>query len=85
MTIHEHSEEQEVRQYTHTRTSHRNLQPDRCGPVLPLATTSLDFTSLPLILHTSVEGKLINLCMSYRLEMKLFFILKLVPNRGFRL
>jgi hypothetical protein len=32
-----------------------------------------------------VEGKLINLFMSYRLEMKLFFILKLVENRGFHL
>jgi hypothetical protein len=61
------------------------LEPDRCGPVMPLATTSLDFTPLPLILHASVEGKLINLCMSYRLEMKFFFILKLVANRGFRL
>jgi hypothetical protein len=54
------------------------LEPDRCGPVMPLATTSLDFTPLPLILHASVEGKLINLCMSYRLEMKFFFILKIV-------
>jgi hypothetical protein len=61
---------------------HRNLQPDHCGPVLPLATYSLDFT--PCFTHTSVEGKLINLCMSYRLEMKFFFILKLVANRGFR-
>jgi hypothetical protein len=79
ITIHEHSEKQEVRQYTHSRTPHQNLQPDRCGPVLPLATTNLDFTPTLLpILHThsvSVDGTLINLLMSYRLEMKLFFIL----------
>ena len=80
ITIHEHS-----------RTPHRNLQPDRCGPVLPLATTNLDFTPPPnplTILHTntvSMEGKLINLLMSYRLELKLFFILKLVANPGFHL
>jgi hypothetical protein len=48
---------------------------DQCCPELQLA-----YISPP-----SVEGKLINLCMSYRLEMKLFFILKLVANRGFRL
>jgi hypothetical protein len=30
----------------YTRTPHQNLQPDRCGPVLPLATTSLDFNPL---------------------------------------
>ena len=74
----------EVRQYTHTRTPHRNLQPDRCGPVIHLATISLDFTS-PHFTYTSVEDKLINMFMSYRLEMKCFFILKLVANRGFRL
>jgi len=65
------------RQYTHSRTPHRNLQSDRCGPVLPLT-----------ILHThpvSVDGKLINLLMSYRLELKLFFILKLVAHPGFHL
>jgi hypothetical protein len=43
------------------------------------------YTNTTSVTHTSVEGKLINLCMSYRLEMKLFFILKLVANRGFRL
>jgi len=56
--------------------------------MLPLATIDFDFTpSLP-ILHThpvSVDGKLINLFMSYRLELKLFFILKLVANPGFHL
>jgi hypothetical protein len=51
-----------------------------------LATTSLDFTPpFPHFTHTSVEGKLINLCMSYRLEMKFFLILKLLANRSFRL
>jgi hypothetical protein len=44
ITIHEHSEKQEVRQYAHSRTPRRNLQPDSCGPVLPLATNNLDFT-----------------------------------------
>jgi hypothetical protein len=64
------------------------MQPVHCEPVLPLTTTSLDFT-LPHphrhFTQTSVEGKLIKLCMSYRLEMKFFFILELVANRGFRL
>ena len=76
------------RQYTHSRTPHRNLQSDRCGPVLPLATTNLNFTPPLPILYThpvSVDGKLINLLMSYRLEMKLLFILKLVSNPGFHL
>jgi len=41
----------EIKDIKHTRIPHRNLQPDRCGPVLPLATTSLDFIP-PSILHT---------------------------------
>ena len=62
------------------------MQHDHCGTVLPIATTSLDFTHPPPhFTHITVEGKLINLCMSYRLEMKFLFILKLVANRGFRL
>ena len=64
-------------------TPHRNLQPDRCGSVLPLATTNLD--SPPHFTHTSLTSKLIDLCMSYRLEMKIFLILKLIAKRGFRL
>jgi hypothetical protein len=47
ITIHGHSEKQEVRQYAHSRTPHQNLQPDRCGPVLPQATTNLNFTPYP--------------------------------------
>ena len=49
-----------------------------------LATTSLDFTPFHFT-HTSVEGMRINLCMSYRLEMIFFFILKLVTNALFYL
>ena len=44
ITINGHNAKQQVRQYTHSRTPNQNLQPDRCGPVLPLATTNLEFT-----------------------------------------
>jgi hypothetical protein len=62
------------------------MQHDHYGTVLPLTTISLDFIpTTPHFTHTSVADKLINLCMSYRLEMKFSVILKLVANRGFRL
>ena len=62
------------------------MQHDHYGTVLPLTTINLDFIPpTPHFTHTSVEGKLINLCISYRLEMKFSVILKLVANRGFRL
>jgi hypothetical protein len=65
----EHSEEKEVRQYTHTRTPHRNLQPDRCGPVLSLA-TSLD-GSLALV-RRSISQKV-----HYFLQFRYFVVLYL--------
>jgi hypothetical protein len=81
ITINGHSKaKQQVRQYTHSRIPYRNLQPDSCRPVLPLATTNLDFTPTPSLFYTRILYPVINLLMSYRLELKLFAILKLVAN-----
>jgi hypothetical protein len=76
----------EVRQYnTNNWTPHLNLKPDPCAPVLPLAKTSLVPPKFYThILYLTICGsQTINLFMSYRLGMKLFFILRLVNYSNF--